>query len=136
MPRDVPRYLMGVGYPEDLIEAIARGVDMFDCVAPTRNGRNGAVWTYSQGRMNIKGARFRTDQGPLDPDCDCYTCRKYTRAYLRHLFISGEWLSMRLLSLHNIHLLIDLARRARSAIIEGRFDGWRAEWIERFAPSG
>src|SRR5690606_8322147 len=89
LPRDRPRYLMGVGYPEDLVEAIARGVDMFDCVAPTRNGRNGSVWTRSEGRLNIKRAQYRTDAGPLDPACACYTCRTYSRAYLRHLFISG-----------------------------------------------
>ena len=131
LPPALPRYLMGVGYPEDLIEAIARGIDMFDCVAPTRNGRNGSVWTHSEGRINIKQARFKTDPGPMDPDCSCYTCRTYSRAYLRHLFISGEWLSMRLLSLHNIHFLIDLTRGARAAILAQRFESWSREWLER-----
>lgn len=135
LPAPLPRYLMGVGYPEDLIEAIARGVDMFDCVAPTRNGRNGAIWTHGQGRMNIKGARFRLDEGPLDPECDCYTCANYSRAYLRHLFISGEWLSMRLLSLHNIRLLVRLAERAREAILNDDYDAWSREWLERFQRS-
>jgi len=132
LPRDRPRYLMGVGYPDDLVEAIGRGVDMFDCVAPTRNGRNGSVWTGSEGRINIKQARFRQDPGPLDGECGCYTCATYSRAYLRHLFISGEWLSMRLLTIHNLHFLVDLAAKARQAIREGRYDGWSAEWIARF----
>ena len=99
LPPALPRYLMGVGYPDDLLEGIGRGVDMFDCVAPTRNGRNGAVWLEAEGQINIKQARFRNDAGPLDPECDCYTCRTYTRAYLRHLFVAGEPLCMRLLSI-------------------------------------
>jgi queuine tRNA-ribosyltransferase len=130
LPRDRPRYLMGVGYPEDIVESIARGVDMFDCVAPTRNGRNGSVWTRSEGRLNIKRARYRTDPGPLDPACGCYTCRTYSRAYLRHLFISGEWLSMRLLTLHNLRFLIELTEDARAAIVEGRFGSWSRELLE------
>ncbi|MEX2584005.1 MAG: tRNA guanosine(34) transglycosylase Tgt [Gemmatimonadota bacterium] len=135
LPAGIPRYLMGVGYPDDLIEAIARGVDMFDCVAPTRNGRNGTIWTFGEGSINIKRARFKTDPSPLDPDCHCYTCRTYTRAYLRHLFISGEWLSMRLLTLHNIHFLIELTRAARDAIIEGRYEAWSRDWLARFGAS-
>ncbi|HET6232775.1 MAG TPA: tRNA guanosine(34) transglycosylase Tgt [Longimicrobiaceae bacterium] len=132
LPPALPRYLMGVGYPDDLLEAIGRGVDMFDCVAPTRNGRNGAVWVESEGQVNIKGARFRGDAGPLDPDCDCYTCRTYTRAYLRHLFIAGEGLSMRLLSIHNLRFLVRLAETAREKIKSGEFTGWSAEWLARF----
>ncbi|HEX6069001.1 MAG TPA: tRNA guanosine(34) transglycosylase Tgt [Longimicrobiaceae bacterium] len=124
MPRDVPRYLMGVGYPDDLIEAIGRGVDMFDCVAPTRNGRNGTVWVRGEGQMNIKAARFRTDPGPLDASCSCYTCSRYSRAYLRHLFVAGEWLSMRLLSIHNIRFLIELVAEARMAIRTGGYEAW------------
>ncbi len=136
MPRSIPRYLMGVGYPDDLIEAIGRGVDMFDCVAPTRNGRNGSVWTHAEGRLNIKRARYRNDAGPLDPDCGCYTCRTYTRAYLRHLFISGEWLSMRLLTIHNLRFLIELAEHAREAIIAGRYASWSRDALaELRAPS-
>lgn len=131
MPKPLPRYLMGVGYPEDLVEAIARGIDMFDCVAPTRNGRNGSVWTHSEGRINVKRAAYRADPRPLDPDCGCYTCRNYSRAYLRHLFISSEWLSMRLLSLHNIFILVQLAKSGRAAILEGRVESWRREWLER-----
>jgi queuine tRNA-ribosyltransferase len=132
LPDRLPRYLMGVGYPDDLLEAIGRGVDLFDCVAPTRNGRNGAVWIHGEGQINIKGSRFRADAGPLDPDCDCYTCRTYTRAYLRHLFIAGEALSMRLLSIHNLRFLVSLAERARAAILDGTFHGWSAEWLARY----
>ncbi|MQA91575.1 MAG: tRNA guanosine(34) transglycosylase Tgt [Gemmatimonas sp.] len=132
LPAPMPRYLMGVGYPDDLLEAIARGVDMFDCVAPTRNGRNGSVWTAAEGRINIKGARFRTDPRPLDASCECYTCTTYSRAYLRHLFVSGEWLSMRLLTLHNIHFLVALVHAARAAIAEGEYRTWSREWLARF----
>jgi queuine tRNA-ribosyltransferase len=130
MPPEIPRYLMGVGYPDDLVEAIGRGVDMFDCVAPTRNGRNGTVWVREQGQMNIKAARFRTDPGPLDPRCSCYTCSRYSRAYLRHLFVAGEWLSMRLLSLHNIRFLIDLVAEARQAIRAGGYAEWSRTRLE------
>jgi queuine tRNA-ribosyltransferase len=132
LPARLPRYLMGVGYPDDLLEAIGRGVDMFDCVAPTRNGRNGAVWIHGEGQVNIKGNRFRDDAGPLDPDCDCYTCRTYTRAYLRHLFIAGEGLCMRLLSIHNLRFLVSLAERARERILAGHFASWSAEWLARY----
>jgi queuine tRNA-ribosyltransferase len=132
LPTRLPRYLMGVGYPDDLLEAIGRGVDMFDCVAPTRNGRNGAVWIAGEGQVNIKQRRFLTDAGPLDPDCGCYTCRTYTRAYLRHLFTAGEALSMRLLSIHNLHFLVSLASQAREKIIAGEFAGWSRAWLERF----
>jgi queuine tRNA-ribosyltransferase len=132
LPTRLPRYLMGVGYPDDLLEAIGRGVDMFDCVAPTRNGRNGAVWIAAEGQVNIKQRRFLTDAGPLDPECGCYTCRTYTRAYLRHLFTAGEALSMRLLSIHNLHFLVNLATTARQKIIEGGFAGWSRAWLERF----
>ena len=109
LPADRPRYLMGVGFPEDLIEAIRRGVDLFDCVAPTRMGRNGAVFTRD-GRLNIKRAEFRTDPRPLDADCDCAACTRFSRAYIRHLFVADEILGLRLLSLHNVHFLLSLAR--------------------------
>jgi queuine tRNA-ribosyltransferase len=132
LPPALPRYLMGVGYPDDLLEAIARGIDMFDCVAPTRNGRNGTVWTSDEGQVNVKAARFRVDPRPLDPKCACYTCRTYTRAYLRHLFVADEWLCMRLLTLHNLHFLVDLAARARRAIEAGEFHGWSRAWLDRF----
>jgi queuine tRNA-ribosyltransferase len=136
LPRNLPRYLMGVGYPDDLVEAIGRGIDMFDCVAPTRNGRNGSVWTHSDGRLNIKRAIFKADDGPLDTACDCHTCSNYSRAYLRHLFVSGEWLSMRLLTIHNLRFLVDLTERARSAISAGLYTSWSTEWLYRFRTAG
>jgi queuine tRNA-ribosyltransferase len=132
LPAAAPRYLMGVGYPDDLLEAIRRGVDLFDCVAPTRNGRNGTGWIEGEGQINMKAARFRNDAGPLDPDCDCYTCGRYSRAYLRHLFVAGETLGLRLLSLHNVRFLVRLAERARAAILDGDFDAWSEEWLARF----
>jgi queuine tRNA-ribosyltransferase len=132
LPPALPRYLMGVGYPDDLIEAIGRGVDMFDCVAPTRNGRNGAAWVAAEGQVNVKAARFRLDEGPLDPDCDCYTCRNFSRAYLRHLIVAEEILVLRLLSLHNIRFLVRLAETARAKIAAGEFESWGRNWLEQF----
>ena len=132
----LPRYLMGVGYPDDLVEAIRRGVDMFDCVAPTRNGRNGSAWIEAGGRVNIRAARFRADPGPLDPDCDCYTCANYSRAYLRHLFVAGEVLGLRLLSLHNVRFLVRLAEQARAAIREARLASWSEDWLARHRGAG
>lgn len=131
IPRELPRYLMGVGYPEDLIEAIRRGVDLFDCVAPTRNGRNGTAFT-STGRVNVKVVRWAKDERPVDPDCDCECCRTYTRAYVRHLFVCDEILGLRLLSLHNIRFLLRLTSEARSAILRGRFELWAEEWLGRY----
>jgi queuine tRNA-ribosyltransferase len=131
LPRDRPRYLMGVGFPEDLIEGVRRGVDLFDCVAPTRMGRTGAVFTHD-GRLNVKRAELREDPGPLDPDCDCPACTRFSRAYLRHLFVSEELLGLRLLSLHNVHFLIRLMRTARDQIAGGTFDRWSADWLGRY----
>jgi queuine tRNA-ribosyltransferase len=131
LPRDRPRYLMGVGFPEDLVEGVARGVDLFDCVAPTRMGRNGTVFT-NDGRLNIKRASYRTDPLPLDPDCDCTTCRRFTRAYLRHLFVTDEMLGLRLLSLHNVHFLVRLMRDAAAAVRESRFEAWSRDWLARY----
>ena len=131
LPRTHPRYLMGVGFPEDLIEGIRRGVDLFDCVAPTRMGRNGALFTRD-GRLNIKRHEFRTDPRPLDPECDCSACARFTRAYLRHLFVSDEILGLRLLSIHNVHFLLSLARQAREAIRSGDLDSWSREWLARY----
>lgn len=127
-----PRYLMGVGYPDDLLEAVARGQDLFDCVAPTRNGRNGTAWTEADGQVNVKGSRYRSDPRPLDPACDCYTCRHYTRGYIRHLFVAREVLGLRLLSLHNIRFLARLAERARAAIVAGEYAAWSADWLDRY----
>lgn len=131
MPRDTPRYLMGVGYPGDVLEAVRRGVDLFDCVAPTRNGRNGTAFT-SLGKVNVKVARFTEDERPLDPNCDCECCRNYSRAYVRHLFIMDELLGLRLLSLHNVRFLVDLTSRARRAILRGGFGSWSREWLTRY----
>ena len=130
LPDDRPRYLMGVGFPEDLIEGVSRGVDLFDCVAPTRMGRNGTAFT-SEGRLNVKRAEFRTDPRPLDPDCECATCRRFSRGYLRHLYVSDEILGLRLLSLHNVHFLTALMRRARAAILDGSFRAWSEDWLVR-----
>ena len=131
LPADRPRYLMGVGFPEDLVEGVRRGVDLFDCVAPTRMGRNGTVFT-ADGRLNVKRADLRADPGPLDPGCGCPTCRRFSRAYLRHLYVSDEMLGMRLLSLHNVHFLVSLMRTARRAILEGSFDAWSRDWLARY----
>jgi queuine tRNA-ribosyltransferase len=131
LPRDRPRYLMGVGFPEDLLEGIARGVDLFDCVAATRNGRHGSAWT-SSGRLNIRKASHRTDELPLDPQCDCATCSRFSRGYLRHLFVAGEMLGLRLVSLHNVRFLIRLGEEARRTILTGEFDRWSREWLRRY----
>lgn len=132
LPETRPRYLMGVGYPDDLLEAVARGCDLFDCVAPTRNARHGTAWTSREGQVNVKGARFRTDTNPLDPGCACYTCRRFDRAYLRHLLVAGEALAQRLLSIHNLSFLVRLAGEARRRILDGSFPLWRAEWLQRY----
>ena len=130
LPVDRPRYLMGVGFPEDLIEGVRRGVDLFDCVAPTRMGRNGTAFT-SEGRLNVKRHDLRADPRPLDPACDCATCSRFSRAYLRHLYVSDEILGLRLLSLHNVHFLLSLMRQARLAILEHRFESWSSDWLLR-----
>lgn len=134
LPRDRPRYLMGVGFPEDLVEGVRRGVDLFDCVAPTRMGRNGAAFT-TDGRLNIRRAALRDDPRPLDATCGCATCRRFSRAYLRHLFLADEMLGMRLLSLHNVHFLVALMRDARTAIRAGTFDAWSSDWLLRYHSS-
>jgi queuine tRNA-ribosyltransferase len=131
LPSDRPRYLMGVGFPEDLVEGVRRGVDLFDCVAPTRMGRNGAVFT-SDGRLNIKRAEYRSDERPLDETCHCTACASFSRAYIRHLFVADEMLGMRLLSLHNVHFLVALMRAARDAIAKGEFDAWSRRWLDRY----
>jgi queuine tRNA-ribosyltransferase len=131
LPVDRPRYLMGVGFPEDLVEGVRRGVDMFDCVAPTRMGRNGTAFT-SDGRVNVRRAELREDPRPLDETCDCPTCTRFSRAYIRHLFVADEILGLRLLSLHNVHFLVALMRRARTAIADGSFDAWSRDWLARY----
>ena len=136
LPVDRPRYLMGVGYPDDLLEAVARGCDLFDCVAPTRNARHGTAWTSSEGQINLKAARFKTDTRPIDPGCDCYTCGRYDRAYLRHLVASSEWLPVRLISIHNLRFLVRLGEEARRRVLDGSFDAWRKDWLERYRKKG
>jgi len=131
LPTDRPRYLMGVGFPEDLIEGARRGVDLFDCVAPTRMGRTGTAFT-SEGRLNVRNVKFRTDPLPLDSRCDCSTCTRFTRAYIRHLFVSEEALGMHLLSLHNVHFLLALMRDIRSAITQGSLASWSERWLDRY----
>jgi queuine tRNA-ribosyltransferase len=132
LPKDRPRYVMGVGFPEQLADYVRCGVDMMDCVLPTRNARRGTVFV-SGGRLVVKNAAYANDPRPLDPDCDCYTCRRFSRAYLRHLFAAGELLGMRLASIHAVHHMITLTRRARAAIVDGRFAEFRATFLERFA---
>ena len=131
LPPEQPRYLMGVGFPDDLVEGIARGVDLFDCVAATRNGRHGSAWTAT-GKVNIRKAEHRTADVPLDPGCDCATCARFSRGYLRHLFVAEEMLGLRLVSLHNVRFLLRLTEQARQAILMGEFDRWSREWLRRY----
>jgi len=131
----LPRYLMGVGFPEDLVAAVERGVDLFDCVAPTRNGRNGSAFT-PDGPVNIRNAEHREDARPLDATCDCETCTTFSRGYLRHLFMAEELLGLRLLSLHNVRYLIRLAEAMRAAIRRNAFGPWAAEWRRRYLHTG
>jgi queuine tRNA-ribosyltransferase len=132
LPDDRPRYLMGVGRPEDLVRAVALGLDLFDCVMPTRNARNGTLFT-SLGRVNIKQNRFREDAAPLDPECPCETCTRYSRAYLRHLFLSGEILGSRLNTIHNVTYYQRLMARIREAIAAGRFAAFAQAFLSSAA---
>ena len=120
---------MGVGYPDDLLEAMSRGCDMFDCVAPTRNARHGTAWTRVEGQVNLKASRFREDTRPIDPGCDCYTCQRYDRAYIRHLVGASEILGMRLVSIHNLRFLVRLGEEARQKVLEGCFTTWSQDWL-------
>jgi queuine tRNA-ribosyltransferase len=139
LPDDKPRHLLGVGSPEDLLEGVARGVDMFDCVLPTRTARTGGLYT-PEGRLNIRAARFRADRGPVDPTCDCYTCRTFSAGYLHHLIRSedegqrGELLYFRLASIHNLRFLIRLMEQVRAAILDGTFAALRARFLAGFTP--
>jgi queuine tRNA-ribosyltransferase len=130
MPKNKPRYLMGVGTPEDLIENIDRGVDMFDCVMPTRNARNGTLFT-TFGRINIKGARFKEDTNPIDTKCKCYTCQNFTRAYLNHLFRSGEMTYFRLASIHNLYYYLELMQQSRNAILNDNWAEFKKSFISK-----
>ena len=134
LPADQPRYLMGVGKPEDLVESVARGVDMFDCVLPTRNARNGQCFT-PDGPLTLKQARFTRDPAPLQEDCPCYACRRFSRAYLRHLFMADELLVYRLLSLHNLHFFLGLMTALRAAIAAGAFEAFRTRFFARYSVS-
>lgn len=131
MPEDRPRYLMGVGDLLDILYAVEKGFDIFDCVMPTRNARNGTLFT-SQGRISIKRAEFKYDNSSLDPECDCYTCRNFSRSYLRHLFLTKEILSMRLNTIHNLYFYLDFFRKMREAIREGRFGEFKRFWHSVF----
>ena len=135
MPADRPRYLMGVGTPEDLVEAVAHGIDMFDCVLPTRNGRNGQAFT-SRGRLNIKNAQWAKDARPLDEFCKCSVCGRHSRAYLRHLYLSGEMLASVLLTYHNLRFFLDTMRVVRQSIRSGEFPKFRREFTEQLAANG
>jgi len=135
LPREIPRYLMGVGFPADLLEGIARGVDLFDCVAATRNGRHGTAWLPS-GRVNVKSAALKGSVEALDPSCDCETCTTYPRGYLRHLFVVEDMLGLRLISIHNIRFLVRLGEQARTHILDGTFDGWSRSWLSRHYAGG
>jgi len=129
MPEDKPRYLMGVGRPENLLEAIKRGVDMFDCVMPTRNGRNAYLFT-SNGVLSMRNAKYKDDFSAIDDNCNCYTCTNFSKAYLRHLFIAGEILALELASIHNLNFYLSLMRTSREKIIEGNFSEWKSEIVK------
>lgn len=135
LPTPVPRYLMGVGFPEDLLRAIGLGMDLFDCVAPTRIGRNGSAYT-PDGPLQIRNAANRRDTGPVDESCDCETCRLYSRGYVRHLFAADELLGLRVLSMHNVRFLTRLAAEARKHIEAGQFESWSRDWINRYNARG
>jgi queuine tRNA-ribosyltransferase len=132
LPAEKPRYVMGVGHPEDILEMIAAGVDMFDCVMPTRNARTGTLYT-SRGRVNLRNAKFKTESAPLDPECDCYTCQNHSLAYLRHLFTANEPTVLRLLTLHNLRYYFTVIERARRAIADGCFGDYLAEYRAHIA---
>jgi queuine tRNA-ribosyltransferase len=127
LPIDKPRYLMGIGDLKDVLIGVEAGFDMFDCVMPTRNARNGTLFT-SRGKISIKREEFKSDRGPLDPDCECYTCRNYSRGYLRHIFLSKEILSMRLNTIHNLHFYFNFFKNMRKCIIEGKFSEFKSKW--------
>ena len=135
LPAHKPRYLMGVGSPEDFLEGVARGVDLFDCVLPTRIARNAALLTAG-GRLNIRNAQYAEDPRPIEEGCGCYTCRNFSRAYLRHLFRAGEVLGLRLATIHNLHFELELMRRIRQAILDDRFSEFKAQFLAGFRTIG
>jgi len=131
LPEDKARYLMGVGTPPDMLEVIAAGIDMFDCVVPTRNGRNGQAFTWD-GYLQLRNSEYKEDFRPIDASCECFTCRTHTRAYIRHLFNTEELLGLRLVSLHNIHFYVKLIKLSRDAIREDRFDNFKDEFLKKY----
>ena len=133
LPQDKPRYLMGVGKPEDIVNAISLGMDMFDCVIPTRNARNGTLYTWN-GKLVIKNSQYEKDFESVDPDCGCYTCRSFSRAYLRHLFQAQEILGLRLATMHNITFYMQLVSRARQAVLDGSFEDWKSHVLSVYKP--
>ncbi|MFA6936435.1 MAG: tRNA guanosine(34) transglycosylase Tgt, partial [Bacilli bacterium] len=135
LPNDKPRYLMGVGSYDAILEGIMRGVDMFDCVLPTRIARHGALMT-SKGRINIRDKKYEYDLSPIDEECDCYTCKNYTRSYLRHLYKCEEGLVKRLLSIHNLRFLINLTKEVRKAIQEDRFGDFKNDFFDKYGLNG
>lgn len=135
LPANLPRYLMGVGFPADLLEGIGRGIDLFDCVAATRNGRHGTAWLPA-GPLNVKGAALKGSTEPLDPECDCETCTTFSRGYLRHLFVVEDILGLRLVSIHNVRFLVRLGEQARVHILDGTFEGWSRAWLRRHYARG
>ncbi len=131
LPLEKPRYLMGVGFPDDIVESVSRGVDMFDCVMPTRNARNGTVFTWD-GKLVVKNRPYAEDERPIDDSCSCQTCRQFSRAYLRHLFQAGEILGPRLATLHSLTFYVEMMRRMRKSILDGEFREWRDAFLDRF----
>jgi queuine tRNA-ribosyltransferase len=131
LPADKPRYLMGVGLPEDILESVERGMDMFDCVIPTRYARSATLFT-NRGRIRLTNRKFRRDFYPVEPNCDCYTCTNFTRAYLHHLFVSNEVLSAILASIHNVHFYLNLMAKIRTSIEEGRFDRFKVDFLTEY----
>jgi queuine tRNA-ribosyltransferase len=131
LPKNSPRYLMGVGKPEDIIESIARGVDMMDCVLPTRNARNGALYSWD-GKINIKNAQYKNDFRPIDQNCDCYTCKNHSRAYLNHLYRNKEITGLKLNTIHNIHFFLKLTSKARQAILSDTFSEFYRNFFNNY----
>jgi queuine tRNA-ribosyltransferase len=135
LPDEKPRYFMGQGFPEDIIGSVEQGVDMFDCVMPTRNARKGSVFT-SRGKLVVKNAAYADDRGPMDPDCDCYACRQFSRAYIRHLFAADELLGARLASLHSLTFYAGMMRDMRAAIVAGNLGDWKREFMSKYEEGG
>jgi queuine tRNA-ribosyltransferase len=128
LPAEKPRYLMGVGFPVDILDGIEHGIDLFDCVIPTRNGRNGCAFT-ANGKLKIRNSRYRADEKPLDKNCNCYTCKNFSRAYIRHLLTANEILGLNLMSLHNIYFFEDMMEKARQSINTGNFKSFKSEML-------